>query len=586
MSDQRNLILAIVISLAILLGFQFFYEIPRQGDEQPVQQLSGPAEQQPAGRAIGQAPSGATAPTTPSVVVDERDVAAKAREQALQAAPRIAIETPRLSGSLSVHGARFDDLSLATYRETVAPDSPVITFLSPAGSQHPYYAEFGWTAETGEVVKLPDAETVWQASRTRLALDRPVTLSWDNGEGLRFSRTVAIDEGYLFTVTQRVVNSGQVSVTLYPYALISRTGTPEVSRFFILHEGPLGVFNDTLKEFDYDDLQDDQRIEKRSTGGWIGITDKYWLAALVPDQDQPFTGSFNHRFAGGGIDQYQVDYIRSGETVPPGGTAQVVNHMFVGAKEVDLLDRYRAEYRVSNFDKAIDFGWFYFLTKPLFYVLAYFYGLLGNFALAILLLTVVVKLIFFPLANKSYRAMSTMKKLQPEMQKIRERFGQDRQRMNQELMALYKRAKTNPAAGCLPIVIQIPVFFALYKVMLVSIEMRHAPAFGWIQDLSAADPTSFFNLFGLIPWDPPTFLMIGVWPLVMGFSMWLQMKLNPQPADPIQAKIMLALPFVFTIMLASFPAGLVIYWTWNNVLSIAQQWVIMRREGIANPVAS
>ena len=272
--------------------------------------------------------------------------------------------------------------------------------------------------------------------------------------------------------------------------------------------------------------------------------------------------------------------------MPPGSSAQVINHLFAGAKEVGLLDRYREEFAVSNFDKAIDFGWFYFLTKPLFYVLAYFYGLLGNFALAILLLTVIVKLIFFPLANKSYRAMSAMKKLQPEMQKIRERFGQDRTRMNKELMDLYKRAKTNPAAGCLPIVIQIPVFFALYKVMLVSIEMRHAPAFGWIKDLSAADPTSLFNLFGLIPWDPPTFLMIGIWPLVMGFSMWLQMKLNPQPADPIQAKIMLALPFVFTVMLASFPAGLVIYWTWNNVLSIAQQWVIMRREGIANPVAS
>ena len=364
MSDQRNLILAIVISLAILLGFQFFYETPRQGDEQPVQQLSGSAESQPASRAIGQAPSGATAPTTPSAVVDEKDVAAKAREQALQAAPRIAIETPRLNGSLSARGARIDDLTLATYRETVAPDSPVITLLSPVGAPHPYYGEFGWTAAPGETIKVPDAETVWQTSGTRLALDEPVTLTWDNGEGLRFSRTVAIDEGYLLTVSQRVVNYGREPVTLYPYALVSRTGTPEISRFFILHEGPLGVFGDRLEEFGYDDLQDDRRIEKQSIGGWIGITDKYWLVALVPDQDKSFTGSFNHRLAEGGIDQYQVDYIRSGETVPPGSSAQVINHLFAGAKEVGLLDRYREEFAVSNFDKAIDFGWFYFLTKP------------------------------------------------------------------------------------------------------------------------------------------------------------------------------------------------------------------------------
>ena len=336
----------------------------------------------------------------------------------------------------------------------------------------------------------------------------------------------------------------------------------------------------TLEEIDYDDLREDGPIELPSQGGWLGITDKYWLASLVPDQESELVANFRHYIAEG-QDRYQVDYLRPAMTVPPGETIEVTDRLFAGAKEVGLLDFYANEYGIPLFDRAVDFGWFYFLTKPIFHILHFFYQLLGNYGLAILLLTLLVKLLFYPLANKSYRAMSKMKKLQPEMMRLREQFGDDKMRMNQELMALYKKEQVNPMSGCLPIVVQIPVFFALYKVLFVSIEMRHAPFFGWIQDLSAPDPTSLFNLFGLVPWNPPAFLMIGIWPLLMGATMLLQTKLNPQPADPIQAKVMMLLPLMFIFLFATFPAGLVIYWTWNNVLSVAQQWVIMRRMGVS-----
>lgn len=383
----------------------------------------------------------------------------------------------------------------------------------------------------------------------------------------------------MFTVSQRVENTGTEPVSLYPYGLIRRWDTPPTAGFFILHEGPIGVLGGTLEEIDYDDLQEDGDIELPSDGGWLGITDKYWLTALVPDQESTLTANFRHSLSDG-QDRYQVDYLRNQIRLSPGNTIEVVDRLFVGAKEVSLLDQYREDYGIPLFDRAVDFGWFYFLTKPLFYVLHWFYERVGNYGVAILLLTLLVKILFYPLANKSYRSMSQMKKLQPEMMKMREQYGDDKARMNQELMALYKKEKVNPMSGCLPIVVQIPVFFALYKVLFVSIEMRHAPFFGWIQDLSAPDPTTVFNLFGLIPWDPPAFLMIGVWPLLMGATMLLQQRLNPQPADPMQAKIMMMLPLMFIFLFATFPAGLVIYWTWNNVLSIAQQWVIMKRMGV------
>ena len=375
-------------------------------------------------------------------------------------------------------------------------------------------------------------------------------------------------------------NQSDQAVTLYPYGLVRRWGTPEISGFFILHEGPIGVLDEQLTEIDYSDLAEEGgEIKQDSGNGWIGISDKYWLAALIPDQAAGFTAKFQH-YLNNGEDRYQTDYLRPAMTVPAGSSIEVTDRLFAGAKEVDLLDGYAADLNIPLFDRAVDFGWFYWLTKPFFYVLHFFYELVGNYGIAILMLTLLVKIVFFPLANKSYRSMSAMKKLQPEMTRIREQAGDDKMRMQKEMMELYKKEKVNPMSGCLPIIVQIPVFFALYKVLFVSIEMRHAPFFGWIQDLSAPDPTSFFNLFGLIPFDPPSFLMIGIWPLLMGITMFLQTKLNPQPADPMQAKVMLFLPLMFIFLFATFAAGLVIYWTWNNVLSIAQQWVIMRRMGV------
>ena len=430
-----------------------------------------------------------------------------------------------------------------------------------------------------EATAVPGRDTQWQADGEKIGPSEPVTLSWDNDQGLRFVRTVGVDEHYMFTITQRVENTGDKPVSLHPYGLISRWGTPHTLGFYILHEGPIGVLGDKLHEIDYKDLREDGDVELPSTGGWMGITDKYWLTSLVPDQDSELVANFRH-YLTDGEDRYQVDYLRPAMSVAPGQSIEVTDRFFAGAKEVQLLDAYGDRYGIPLFDRAVDFGWFYFLTKPIFHILHFFYQMIGNYGVAILLLTLLVKLLFYPLANKSYRAMSQMKKLQPEMMRLREEFGDDKVRLNQELMALYKKEKVNPVSGCLPIVVQIPVFFALYKVLFVSIEMRHAPFFGWIQDLSAPDPTSIFNLFGLLPFDPPGFLMIGIWPLLMGATMLLQTKLNPQPADPIQAKVMMLLPAMFIFLFATFPAGLVIYWTWNNVLSIAQQWVIMKRMGV------
>jgi YidC/Oxa1 family membrane protein insertase len=572
MPEQRNLILAIVLSVTIIIAFQYFYELPRlkEGERQQAQRTEQMAETAPdeaASEAVAPAPPGAPA------------AAETARTQALATTERVAIENARLEGSLALTGGRIDNLVLSDYRETTAPDSPNVRLLNPPGAPDTYFAEFGWVAGD-EGTAVPGRDATWRADRAQVRPDQPVTLTWDNGENLRFSRTVAIDENFMFTITQRVENTGEEPVALHPYGLISRWGTPPTLGFFILHEGPIGVLAGRLEEIDYDDLREDGPIELPSQGGWMGITDKYWLASLVPDQQSELVATFRHYLADGD-DRYQVDYLRPAMTVAPGQTLEVTDRLFAGAKEVNLLDAYASEYGIPLFDRAVDFGWFYFLTKPIFHILHYFYQLLGNYGLAILLLTLLVKLVFFPLANKSYRAMSKMKKLQPEMMRLREQFSDDKMRMNQELMALYKKEQVNPMSGCLPIVVQIPVFFALYKVLFVSIEMRHAPFFGWIQDLSAPDPTSVFNLFGLVPWDPPAFLMIGIWPLLMGATMLLQTKLNPQPADPMQAKVMMFLPLMFIFLFATFPAGLVIYWTWNNVLSIAQQWVIMRRMGVS-----
>jgi len=600
--EQRNLIMAVVASITILLGWQFLYEQPRLDKEmaarKAAQQQAGKSnlhtsQNQPINKgAMVPTPgpqsatpsipgSGAQVPAAPVVGIPVKPKG-PSRSSIIKGAKRVQINSKRLIGSIKLKGGQIDDLVFTKYYETIDPNSPTITLLSPTGTENPYYAQFGWVASDSNI-KLPTSETNWNTDQSTLSPNKPIRLSWDNGQGLKFIRTITLDENYMFSVTQSVENNSNKAITLFPYGLVSRTGTPEVLGFFILHEGLLGVFNGQLKEIDYDDLQESKNISQRSTGGWIGITDKYWLTALIPNQKSNIQTNFRHNLQDK-ADKYQVDYLGDAKTIAPGSSVSVNNRLFAGAKEVKLLDAYEEKLGISRFDLAIDFGWFYFLTKPIFYVLMWFADHIGNYGLAILLLTILIKIFFFPLANKSYRAMSRLKQLQPKMTKIRERHNNDRAKMNEAMMQLYKTEKVNPAAGCFPMLIQIPVFFALYKVLFVSIEMRHAPFYGWIQDLSAPDPTSIFSLFGLIPWTPPEFLLIGIWPILMGITMYLQQKLNPAPADPMQAKIFMFLPFIFTIMLARFPAGLVIYWAWNNILSIAQQWVIMRRMGVkVNP---
>ncbi len=580
--EQKNLILAIVLSMAILFAFQFMQPPPPE----PAPETAQTETAEPGAPAVADPDLPGAAPAVPSDTPGGS--ALQERATLLEKTPRVVIETPVLSGSISLEGGRIDDLVLKNYRETLATNSPQIELLHPLGTAQAYFADFGWQpVQSG--VPVPNADTLWEATGARLEPGQPLTLTWDNGEGLRFERVFEIDENYLFTITQRVVNQSSDDVGLSPYGRVSRQGTPETLGFYILHEGPLGVLEGTLEELDYDDLKDEARNGRtiqeyqESTGGWLGITDKYWLVALLPDTQQSFKGRFVYNGTSGS-DRYQADFLRGALTVPAGGEVVSTTHLFAGAKVVELIDGYGERLGLDKFDRAIDFGYFYWLTKPLFYLINYFFHLLGNFGLAILALTVLIKLAFFPLANKSYRAMAKMRNLQPEMVKLRERFGEDRQRLNQEMMELYKREKVNPMAGCLPILVQIPVFFALYKVLFVTIEMRHAPFYGWVEDLSAKDPTSILNGFGLLPWSIPdlgilAFFSIGIWPLLMGLTMFLQTKLNPQPADPVQAKIFTWMPVFFMFLLAPFPAGLVIYWTWNNVLSILQQYVIMKRAG-------
>ena len=579
MLENKNLVLAVLLSVAILFAFHFLTQTlyPPRAPVAPSSQAPTTRPTQPGTPPPAAVPgSGIAPPGVGTGLAPPETVPSPAH--VLAQTPRIRIATPALHGSIALVGGRIDDVTLARYRETLDPDSPEIVLFSPLGNANPYFAETGWVA-AGGAPEVPGPDTLWTADSDTLTLDRPVTLSWDNGHGLVFKRTFAIDDNYMFTIQQTVENRGADAVSLLPYSLITRHGLPATSGFFILYEGPLGVFNGTLDEVKYKEVQEKGVITRQTTGGWIGITDKYWQSIVIPDQKQPITARFVHQRTHD-TDQFQVDFVGQQQTLAPGASINNESRLFAGAKVVTLIDHYEAKYGIEKFYLSIDWGWFRFLTRPVFYFLNYLHGLVGNFGVAILLLTVAIKLVFFPLANKSYKAMSQMRKLQPEMIRLKERFGDDRVRLNQEMMALYKQEKVNPASGCLPIIIQIPVFFALYKVLFVTIEMRHAPFFGWIRDLSAPDPTSVFNLFGLIPWNPPQFLMLGAWPLIMGVTMFLQQKLNPQPPDPIQAKMFAILPVVFTFMLAHFPAGLVIYWTWNNILSIVQQWVIMRRMGV------
>jgi YidC/Oxa1 family membrane protein insertase len=578
MENNRNIILAIVLSMAVLFGWQYFVagpQLERAAQQAQAQQAAQDAVAPPAGAAA--APSANVTQTYST------------REEALAASTRVAIDTEDLEGSINLTGARIDDLRLKQYRETVDPDSPIITLLTPAGVPNAYFAEEGWVAAAGSNIAVPTAQTVWtlEGANATLTAATPVSLVWDTGAGLVYRRTISVDEHYLFTVSQTVENQGAGDVALYPYARIIRHNTPRVANFFIQHEGPHGVLGgNNLISKKYTDIQNEGQATYESTSGWLGFSDKYWATAALP----PAGTSIDARFSwanSNGYDEYQSTYVETAPVViPAGGSTTRESYLFAGAKEEAVISAYQTEYGFDRLELLIDWGWLHFITKPMYYLLTFLYGILGNFGLAVLAVTVIVKAIFFPLASRSYASMAAMRRVQPEMKSIQERLKDDRPAMQQALMELYKKEKINPVAGCWPILIQIPVFFALYTVIFISLDMRHAPFFGWIQDLAAPDPTNIFTLFGLIPWDPTVvpilggFLHLGIWPVIMGITMWVQMKLNPPPPDPTQAMIFNWMPVIFTFMLGTFPAGLVIYWAWNNTLSVAQQWFIMKRHGV------
>ena len=572
--DQKRLLLAIALSVAILFVFQAL--MPR-----------------PPHRALPPVPAQQTESATPATAPKPADTLGAATQDAgvvaAASVPRLAIDAPRVSGSISLLGARFDDLVLNDYHETIAKTSPLVRLLEAPRDPEPSYIQFGWTADAG--VRVPDNTTLWTASARTLTQRQPVTLSWDNGAGLVFQLVLSVDDNYMFGVQQRVLNHGDAPVAVHPWARVRRDFTPQTGGYSVLHEGLVGWVDGRLRETTYASAKsegqkhDGVAYQGSGTGGWAGFTDKYWLEAVVPDQAAPATTTYRYLAEGKG--GYQADTVSTqAETVPPHGDAGQIARVFVGAKEVALLNRYQDRDGISHLSYAIDWGWFWFLTKPIYYALDWLNAALGNFGLAILVFTIIVKGLFFPLANRSYKSMSKMKLLGPKMQALREQYKDDQAKLQQQMMAMYKAEGVNPASGCLPMVVQIPVFFSLYKVIFINIDMRHAPFFGWIHDLSAIDPTNVFNLFGLIPFDPTAispFLHLGIWPLVMGLTMWGQQKLNPPPPDPVQARMFQFMPVVFTFMLARFPAGLVIYWTWNNLLTIGQQWLIMRQTRLARP---
>lgn len=590
MDNQKNLIIAIVLSVAIIFAFQALQ--PDKPKPTPGPTTTAPATPGTTPTTPGTAPP-ATPGTTPGTTPNTAAAKAATRDEALKRSKRVAIKTPRVTGSIALTGGRLDDLTLGDkYRETVKKDSARVHLLQPAGTPDGYFVDFGWVPVSGIAAdKLPNDKTVWTASGDELTPDKPIELRWTNADGVTFIRRYAIDANYMLTVARSVENKSGQPLSLRPYALIRQEKKPKTLGFFILHEGPVMTHRDqadndgVVFDPDYDDLKDNKTVQtKDSVGGWTGFTSQYWLVALIPNQKDREQLAFR-RNTNGSFDAFTIGQA---VTVAPGATSVSSSRVFAGAKESRTLIGYEKALNIPKFEWAIDYGWFWFFTQPFQRALLWIFDQVGNFGVAILILTIIIKLLFFPLANKSYKSMGAMKKLQPEMMKLRERYKDDKQKMNQELMGLYRKEKVNPAAGCLPIVLQIPVFFALYKVLFVSIEMRHAPFFGWIQDLSAKDPTSVLNLFGLLPWDAPdagllAFVSIGVWPIIMGITMWLQQKMNPAPADPTQAKIFMFLPIIFTFMLATFPAGLVIYWAWNNLLSVGQQWVIMRRQGVYAP---
>ena len=566
MKEQGNLLLAIVLSLLILLGFQYFFESPKIEKEVEKKKQLKQTEDSLKNNLAN---------------LEDEVVGYLELDDALNKDERIKIDAPRLQGSISLKGLKIDDLTFKDYKETLNEDDKLVTLFKPSSTKGGYFSNFGWIkASSDENFDLPNDQTVWSTNSKKITNKKSATFSWTNNQGIQFEQEILVDEDFMFTIKQKITNNSNKDISLIPVGKISRTDTPETLGFFILHEGPIGVVDNVLEEIDYKDLKKNiGPIEYNSKGGWFGITDKYWLATIIPDQSSNVIARYQF-YTKNNKEKYQVDFKGSIVEIPSNKSITIKNLLYAGAKEIKLLDKYEKEYSIPRLDFAIDFGWYYFLTKPFLYILIFFKNISGNFGVSIILLTLLIKLIFFPLANKSYVAMQKMKELQPQLLRIKETYKNDKVKLNQEMMALYKREKVNPAAGCLPILIQIPVFFALYKILFVSLEMRHAPFYLWIQDLSVADPTSILNLFGLLPYDPnflPKMMNIGIWPLIMGISMWIQQKLNPQPTDPMQAKIFKFLPIFFTFILAPFPSGLVIYWTANNVLSMAQQILIKQR---------
>ena len=573
MDNNRNFFITIALSIVILTAWQVLYMNPRIEAQREAQQVE--AER----KAAKQPEIADTDPSIPQPEGAGENVPDAGVEDGGTSAARIRIDSPKLSGSINLAGARLDDIILKDYRVTVEPNSPNIKLLEPVNGGNGYFTEVGFTG-AGNRTLYPGADTVWSVSGNEtLTPTSPVNLTYDNGNGVVFNRRISVDQNYLFTIEDRVTNNGEGAVALAAYGRITRLEQPQIAGFFILHEGLIGVTGEEgLQEIDYDDLVEDKQVKPgKSSDGWLGFTDKYWAVALAPSQNRPFQPRYSWFDNDGG--RFQSDFLSDEFVVPPGATETFETLVFAGAKQVSVIDAYEADHGIRQFELMIDWGWFHFITKPLFYLIDWLFRLLGNFGLAILGTTVIVKLFFFPLANKSYASMANMKKVQPAMMEIREKYANDKMKQQQAMMELYKKEKINPLAGCWPILLQIPVFFALYKVLFVTLEMRHASFYGWIRDLAAPDPTSIFNLFGLLPYEVPAFLLIGVWPLLMGITMFLQMRMNPTPPDPTQAMIFNWMPVVFTFMLATFPAGLVIYWAWNNFLSIIQQGVIMKRQG-------
>ncbi|SIR13990.1 protein translocase subunit yidC [Rhizobium sp. RU35A] len=583
MEKNRNYYIAIALSVLIVLAWQFLYMNPRleaQRAEEAARAQQAQTTQQADGTTPAAQTSSAGGTVTGNLPGSTQAAPAATREQALAKTPRVAIDTPALNGSINLTGARLDDLQLRDYRETVDPKSPTITLLSPADTRDGYFTELGYIGGDNAGT-VPGPNTVWTlAGGDKLTPKTPVTLTYTNDKGLVFTRTISVDEHYMLTVADKVQNPTGEPVSLSTYGRVTRYNKPEHPAVYVIHEGFLGVIGATsgLMEESYKNVEKEAYNNPKATGGWLGITDKYWATTLIPPQSVPYESRFMH-FADG-QPRYQADYKSDAITIQPGQSTELKSMVFAGAKEVPLVDGYEQSLSIPRFDLLIDWGWFYFITKPMFKLMDFFFRFFGNFGVAILCTTIVVKALFFPLASKQYASMAGMKRVQPKMEELKAKHGDDRVALQQAMMQLYKEEKINPIAGCWPVLLQIPIFFSLYKVIYVTIEMRHAPFFGWIQDLSAPDPTSLFNLFGLLPYDVPHALLIGVWPIVMGITMFLQMRMNPTPPDPTQAMIFTWMPLIFTFMLASFPAGLVIYWAWNNTLSIIQQSLIMKRHGV------